>query len=832
MTENENKKEEYVGPYRIIDTLGEGGMAVVYAAEQTEPVKRRVALKILKPGMDSKQIIARFQSERQALAVLDHPNIAKVFDGGITESGRPYFVMEHVKGVPLTDYCDTHRLSNAHRLDLFIDVCSAVQHAHQKGLIHRDLKPSNILVGVVDGSPRPIVIDFGIAKATGHPLTDATMYTRVGQIIGTPQYMSPEQAESSGLDIDTRADVYSLGVILYELLVGAVPIEMLEIADHAVSLVLREKDAAKPSTRLTQLGDTQDEIASVRGTDPETLRRQLRGDLDWIVMRAIEKDRTRRYETVNALAMDCRRYLNNEPVLARPPSAGYFAARFVRRNRTLVMASGVAAVAILAGSAAAIVGYVRATEAEQAAIREAATAKETADFLVQLFEVTDPSEARGNTVTAREILDKGAESVERDLRNQPGVQATMLETIGKVYLNLGLYDDAEDLLQKAYTVGAGIYSPGDTRLTKIERSLGELYWAIGRYDEAEQMLVAVLRKDEASFGAVHERVAEDLNSLAGLYTRLDRLDDAETFARQNVNVRASLYGEDDADFAVGLSTLARILREKGRYPESMELARRALAILDRTLPPDHPRIASTLNEISISLGEQDLFDEQEPYALRMLEIDRKVYGPEHDQFANSLMNVGILYAQRGQFAEAEKFFLEALETTKAALGPVHDSVAFRYFNLGFLYMDMAEYTKSEIYLKRSIEIWTEVFDENHGSIAYAWNALAEQSRMQGRYGEARDAVMKSLKINEGVYGQDHQNTASSMFILANINRDEGQFGQAIPLYEQALRINEVVYGPQAAATLELLEVYAGCLELAGMDDEAAAVRSRLASATD
>ena len=445
----DSKHPNRIGPYRILDQLGEGGMAVVYLADQSEPVRRRVALKILKAGMDSKQIVARFDTERQALAVLDHPGIAKIFDGGIAESGRPYFVMEHVKGVPITEYCDSQRLGNEARLRLFIDVCAAVQHAHMKGLVHRDLKPSNILVGVVDGKPEPKIIDFGIAKATSTPLTKSTLYTRVGQIIGTPQYMSPEQAGVTGVDIDSRADIYSLGVILYELLVGTVPLALGATSDQAMQIALRERDPPKPSTRYTSLGDTQGEIAAVRGMDPDNLLRQLRGDLDWIVMRAIEKDRTRRYETANALAMECRRFLKHEPVLARPPSPGYLLGRFVRRNRLTVAAGAITILAIIAGAAVAMLGYVRATEAERVALQEAETARQVSNFLIELFEVSDPSEARGNTITAREVLDRGTEAIDANLSGQPGVQATFMLTMGRVYHKLGLYDDADELLQQA-----------------------------------------------------------------------------------------------------------------------------------------------------------------------------------------------------------------------------------------------------------------------------------------------------------------------------------------------------------------------------------------------
>ncbi len=354
-----------IGPYKLLQQLGEGGMGTVFMAEQTQPVQRKVALKIIKPGMDSRQVIARFEAERQALALMDHPNIAKVFDAGTTATGRPYFVMELVKGVPITRYCDEHRLTPKQRLALFVPVCQAVQHAHQKGIIHRDLKPSNVLVAVYDDKPVPKVIDFGIAKATGRQLTERTLCTDIGQVVGTLEYMSPEQAGLNQLDIDTRSDIYSLGVLLYELLTGTTPLERKRLRAAALLEMLRlirEEEPPKPSTRLSAT-DELPSVAANRGQEPKQLSGQVRGELDWIVMKCLEKDRNRRYETANGFAMDIQRYLADEAVQACPPSAGYRFRKFARRNKGALTTAALVAAALLVGTAVSVWQAVRATNA-------------------------------------------------------------------------------------------------------------------------------------------------------------------------------------------------------------------------------------------------------------------------------------------------------------------------------------------------------------------------------------------------------------------------------------------------------------------------------------
>jgi len=363
-----------LGRYKLLERVGEGGCGTVYVAEQTEPVRRRVALKVIKLGMDTKQVVARFEAERQALAMMDHPNIAKVLDAGTTEVGRPFFVMELVRGIKITDYCDQANLSTKERLDLFIKVCQAIQHAHQKGIIHRDIKPSNILVTLHDGVPVPKVIDFGIAKATEGRLTDNTVYTQLHQFIGTPAYMSPEQAEMSGLDVDTRSDIYSLGVLLYELLAGSTPFDGRELMSSGVDAMrktIREKEPQRPSTRLATLGaDQLTTTAKRRSADTSKLLHQLKGDLDWIVMKCLEKDRQRRYETANGLAADLKRHLNNEPVVARPPSTAYRFQKAFRRNKLTFAAAGAVAGALLLGVVVSAWQAVRATQATKAESRQ------------------------------------------------------------------------------------------------------------------------------------------------------------------------------------------------------------------------------------------------------------------------------------------------------------------------------------------------------------------------------------------------------------------------------------------------------------------------------
>ncbi|MGD2295826.1 MAG: protein kinase, partial [Candidatus Aminicenantes bacterium] len=494
------------GKYKLLKNLGEGGMGTVFMAEQTEPVRRRVALKIIKLGMDTKQVVARFEAERQALAVMDHPNVAKVHDGGATETGRPYFVMEFVRGIPITEYCDKNKLSISERLKLFIPLCKAVQHAHQKGLIHRDLKPSNVLVTVQDGKPAPKIIDFGIAKATDHRLTQQTLFTEQGQLIGTPEYMSPEQAEMSGLDIDTRTDIYSLGVMLYELLVGVLPFDsktLREAGFAEIQKIIQETDAPRASTRLSSLGDTRTSIASHRKTDPDSLHKQLKGDLDWITMKAMAKDRTQRYASASELSSDITKYLKHEPILASPPSTVYRVRKYIKRHKTGVFAAGLIVLALVVGIAGTTTGLIKAKQAEKIAKTEATTAQRVSNFLVDIFEVSDPSEAKGNTITAREILDKGADKITAELQDQPATQARLMNTIGKVYMNLGLYTKSAPLLEEGLERREKEFGENHPDVADSLYSLSQLHYTKAQYEEAKDLVERALNIREKTFGPEH-----------------------------------------------------------------------------------------------------------------------------------------------------------------------------------------------------------------------------------------------------------------------------------------------------------------------------------------
>jgi non-specific serine/threonine protein kinase/serine/threonine-protein kinase len=611
-----------IGPYRVLQKLGEGGMGEVWLAEQHEPVRRKVALKLIKAGMDTKQVIARFESERQALALMNHPSIARVFDAGATERGLPYFAMEYVKGEPITSYCDRQRLSMQERLELFMRVCDGVQHAHQKGIIHRDIKPSNVLVAIQDDKPVPKIIDFGVAKATQQRLTEKTVFTQMGAMIGTPEYMSPEQAEMTGLDVDTRTDVYSLGVMLYELLTGALPFDSKQLREAGFDEIrrrIREEEPSKPSTRLSTLGDGSTESASARRSDPSTLARLLRGDLDWITMMALEKDRTRRYGSPSELAADVSRHVKHEPVVASPPGAGYRMGKFVRRHRLGVLAAGAILLALVVGLTGATWGLVRAQRAEVQAKQEAATAEQVSRFLVGLFEVSDPSEARGNTITAREILDRGSSKIEQELKDQPRVQARLMLTMGAVYRTLGLHDEAQPLLESS--------------LAARRRLLGD----------------------------VHPETLDSIRETGFLFQRQGNFDDARLYYDEALEKRRRVLVDDHSDTLQSVNDIGVLLQRQGRTAEAETHLREALEGRRRVLGDDDGATITSIINFAHALHDQGRLEEAEPYYLEALERSRRVLGEDHGETLRVINNLALLYQARGQMEQAESYARQSIE---------------------------------------------------------------------------------------------------------------------------------------------------------------------------
>lgn len=748
MSDSSTPLPERIGPYKVIGLLGEGGMGVVYEAAETGPVRRRVAVKVIRAGFATPDVLARFDAERQALAMMDHAGIATVLNAGATEAGEPYVVMELVRGLPLTEYCDVHHLTTAQRIDLFIAVCHAVQHAHQKGVIHRDLKPSNVLVVEEDGVPRPKVIDFGIAKALGRELTEQTLVTHAGVALGTAAYMSPEQAQSSGMDVDTRTDIYSLGVILYELLVGRLPVEPDTMGYHAflARLASRESTAPRPSERLQTLGRDASLVAHARGVDIEHLRRELRGDLDWIVLKALEAERSRRYPTANALALDLQRARNDEPVSARPPSASYRIGKFVRRHRVGVVAAALVSVALLTTTVLATVGLVRATRAEQRAEAEARAAREVTDFVVGLFQRSDPNDPRGiippRDITARELLDRGAERAMDELDGQPEQQGRILQTIGSAYISLGLYAEATRQLERALAARQRATPDRVAGISEIHLALGQAARGLGEYASAERHLARALELREGEVGPMHSAVAEVLAALALVRFRQGRLAEAESLYLRVVLIQDAALDPEDPRLARDLMGLGVVYWAQGRFAEAEPYMRRSLEVRERVLGPEHPDLASVLN----NLGAVYYMLGRYPEALQHYERTRTIYertlDPMHPNVASVLNNLGETHWKLGRLELAESQLRRALAIKEARLAPGNPTIALTLHGLAGVLRERGALTEAEATYRRALDLRIRHYSAGDPNIAETARDLAALLRQQGREREARAVEAK------------------------------------------------------------------------------------------
>ena len=741
---------ESIGPYHLLKKLGEGGMGQVWLAEQTAPVQRQVALKLIKAGTYDFSVLQRFQSERQSLAIMDHPSIAKVFDAGTTPDGQPYFVMEYVPGPRITKYCDQKQLKIRERLELFIKVCEGVQHAHQKAIMHRDLKPANILVVEVDGRPTPRIIDFGLAKATQTPEPGEETLTRAGASVGTLGYMSPEQADASVEDVDTRTDVYSLGAVLYVLLTGSLPFDAQQWRKqpfHDVLRQLREDDPPRPSTKVSSDRASLTTRAGLRRTDPQHLVSLLRGDLDWIAMKALERDRSRRYGTPSELAADIRRYLQHEPVVARPASAGYRLRKYVRRHR-IPVAVAASLVALLAGFAVTQVLQVRRIT------RERDRADRIAGLMTNMFKVSDPSESRGNSVTAREILDKGSKEISSALSKDPDLQVKMLATMGNVYLELGLFSRSQQLLEQAVATGRRALGTANQATLDAMSNLSFLWMRQGRYADAEKLLRDTIDGQKRVFGPKSQRTLSSMRYLASVLEAEGRFTEADKLQREALSAARTALGPESSETLQSMNVMANILDDEERYQDAEKLYRETAEIQRRKFGPDFEDTLTTMSNLGSVLQEQGRLEEAEKIQRETLALRTRVLGPGHPDTLAVKMNLGNTLNRAGRRAEAEQLYRETLEAQEKAMGRDNPDTLVTITQLG---MNLRE---------------------------------------QGRLADSEQLLKEGLDRKKRVLGPDHPETVKGMEELAATLSAEKKYAEALPLYGALV---EKAKGPAAIA---------------------------------
>ena len=840
--------------YRLLEKIGEGGMGEVWLAEQQKPVVRRVALKLIKAGMDTAQVIARFEAERQALALMDHPAIATVFDAGATPEGRPYFVMEYVTGLPITRHCDQERLDIAARLELFLQVCEGVQHAHQKAILHRDLKPSNVLVATHDGRAVPKIIDFGVAKAMAQPLTAHTLHTGLGMIVGTPGYMSPEQADLGRQDVDTRTDVYSLGVILYELLVGVLPLEperLRRAGWEGLGRVLREEEPATPSKRLTRLPpDASGASARQRRLDLPSLRRHVSGDLDWITMKAIEPERDRRYGSPADLAEDIRRHLRDEPVSAAAPTATYRVRKFVRRHRFGVAVTGALGVVVAAGLVGTTTGLVRAHRAEGEARNQAAASERVAGFLSSVLASVDPArmgttlvedlrrrvekvergrggsdaqvvgtlrafdEAMGgiNRVDAardivdQEILARAGQSIEARMGSDPQLAARLQATLGATYQELGLFEKAAAYQLKALETRRRVLGPEHPDTLRSLNALGRSQHSSGRIHEAVTTLQEAIDLQTRVLGADHPDTLQSMNDLAYAMSFAGKNLESEALYQRTLESRLRVLGPDAPDTAHTMRLRADNLVLLGRSAEAEQLYREAFAIQRRVLGPEHPETLRSRGNMARALIGLGRYADAERQSLEVIDIRRRISGEDSVYTLLSLGYLGMGYANQGRRQEAERVLRDALERSRRSEASLLTSLITS--SLAPLLRDQGRLSEEEQLYRENLEVLRASGMEH--AVANALRQLAEILVLENRRPEAEPLYREAAAIEEREFGADHERTIRTRWVLAQLywGTADVEKGRAnvVSLLADLKRMAE-----QPGVTAGHLNLYAVCL---------------------
>ncbi len=784
----------FAGPYKLLQKIGEGGFGIVWMAEQLTPLRRRVAVKILKGSMDAREVIARFEAERQALALMDHPNIARVFDGGETDDGRPYVVMELVRGVPITSYCDEHRLPPKARLQLFVTVCQAVQHAHQKGIIHRDLKPSNIIVSLHDGVPMAKIIDFGIAKATEARLTDKTLFTRFHAFIGTPAYTSPEQIEMGGLDVDTRSDIYSLGVLLYELLTGRPPFdpEVLKKSSlEEMRRIVREVDPPRPSQFVgTMSPERRSTVAWQRSTEPQRLSLHLRGELDWIALRCLEKDRTRRYATAQDLAADVQRHLRDEPVLARPPSSTYRLRKLIRRHK-FGFAAGAVTVAALIATFVAI---------SMSLVRERRATRKTAQ-VVQF--VNDMMSGVGPNVALRAIADSTTRRLGADLRDDSEVAADLRDTLGGVYIGLGESEIAERVLREAVEMHRATTGAESTATANSLHLLGVALRGRNKILEAEAACQNALAIQKKRFGENHPIVADTLYDLAFVRSPQRAPADRRAMLEQVLAIREQAFGPQHPKVAQAIAGLGTSAQLEFNHNEGARRHAEALAMRRRLLGDDHPEVADSLVALGeCYLPELDHRNDAADAFSKAFALRRKLLGDAHPRVIMPFL--GLVGQLSAQTAAPEQ------------IGVVRE----------FVSSQRRLVPRDSILLAPSLLALASLESDGIGGCG-SGNALVQEARAllaasPGRGGLLDDEIIRAMmffswskfvgnvpaeglimaeeavKLAHATFGSDDEGELPPTHTLAWINLALDRKDVAVPLFENAVRLLSVHRGYQSA----------------------------------
>jgi serine/threonine protein kinase len=795
-----------IGPYKLMEQIGEGGFGLVFIAEQHEPVRRKVALKLLKPGMDSAQIIARFEQERQALALMDHANIARVLDAGTTPQGRPYFVMELVKGIALTKYCDQEHLDPRERLMLFIPVCQAVQHAHQKGIIHRDLKPSNVLVGLYDGRPVPKVIDFGVAKATAQTLTERTVFTEVGQVIGTLEYMAPEQAELNNLDVDTRADVYSLGALLYELLTGSPPFSRQQLRGGALGEVLRLIREVEPPRLSTKLSSSTElpAIAARRKLEPNRLRRLVQGELDWIVMKCLEKDRARRYETANGLADDLERYLHNEPVQAGPPSAAYRLRKLARKYWAQLSAAAVCCTLLVAGTAVSAWQALRATTAqtEAAAERDRAVAAEA-------------------EVRAQRDMALAAEATAQEQRRRADEQAAIARAVNE-FLQEDLLRQAtsrdqadrgriadpdltvRDALNRAAACIGDRFHEQPLVEAAIRQTIGEGLFETGAAAQAIPHLEQALALRTAKQGPQHRSTLEALNALGIAQLHAGRVPEAVATLERALEQRRAVIGPDHPDTLVSMNCLAIGLLDMGRSKEAVDLLEPTVEHRKRRLGIDHVATLTSMNNLALAYEKANRLDDALALHERTLELRKARLGLDHPDTLASLNNVAMAYLKAGRAKDAVPLLEDALRRRRAVLGPDDPHTLTTLANLAAAHGYAGRPKDALPLYAEALERRRAKLGADHPHTLASMSDLALGYKRVGRTKEAIPLYEEALRLRRAKLGADHPQTLTTLGNLAVAYDEAGRRADALPLYEEVVERRRATLGPEHPTTLMCL----------------------------